>query len=455
MNRRTLLGLLGGAALSLAVPRMGLGSDPQDFTINYGTFGLHDRQTAFSLCDMIQAEGSDFDDIKVIEWEQGSEKRYSVAIDVTGTFTDVRDRTNNDEESLAQLIDMHNPEGHDLSFLPSSRYDGRDVYKDGREIVSDLQPVPTRPPTGRVLYTDFRDPEFERQVEQRLTNIRPGGSRHEKITKGIKRGWKYKALIRDTVIAKGLDPEYADLFFALMIQESLGNTRARSRAGAAGLFQIMPGTGKKDLGMTMNQFVDLRYSIRTSIEKGIQYLEKPCLTQAQGDIRIALAGYNGGPYGLGDKIKDFRRRGKSISYNSIMAGRNSENSGYAPGIYAIQAYVTELSLPDENEVDFRKTWEIATITPGSRGLKMRLPDGTEVNFTDRAGTTNLDRLAQSYNAHVKNETGFDMNTSYFNGTIGREFKDMNAHVKKDGTLVSGVPYVIWVPKPDAIQQLTR
>ena len=81
--------------------------------------------------------------------------------------------------------------------------------------------------------------------------------------------------------AAGLDP---NLVATVMQIESCGDPRARSRAGAIGLFQVMP-----------YHFAggDDPYSPDTNAARGLAYLKRS-LEAANGDARLALAGYNGG-----------------------------------------------------------------------------------------------------------------------------------------------------------------
>jgi soluble lytic murein transglycosylase-like protein len=81
--------------------------------------------------------------------------------------------------------------------------------------------------------------------------------------------------------AAALDP---NLVATVMQIESCGDPRARSSAGAAGLFQVMPfhfHAGENS------------YNPETNALRGMNYLARS-FAAAQGDIRLTLAGYNGG-----------------------------------------------------------------------------------------------------------------------------------------------------------------
>jgi soluble lytic murein transglycosylase-like protein len=79
----------------------------------------------------------------------------------------------------------------------------------------------------------------------------------------------------------GLDP---NLVAVVMQIESCGYPRARSRAGAIGLFQVMP---------YHFSTIDNPFNPDTNALRGLAYLKRS-LEAAGGNARLALAGYNGG-----------------------------------------------------------------------------------------------------------------------------------------------------------------
>ena len=87
--------------------------------------------------------------------------------------------------------------------------------------------------------------------------------------------------ISNWAAASQLDP---NLVATIMQIESCGDPRARSSAGAVGLFQVMP----------FHFYVlDNPYSPDTNATRGLAYLARS-LNTAGGNVRLALAGYNGG-----------------------------------------------------------------------------------------------------------------------------------------------------------------
>ncbi|MDH3743861.1 MAG: lytic transglycosylase domain-containing protein [Acidobacteriota bacterium] len=88
----------------------------------------------------------------------------------------------------------------------------------------------------------------------------------------------------------------AHLVFGMIRQESAFDASARSWAGARGLMQVMPATGRE-----LAQRMGLRYSRERlsdpgfSVQLGTAYFRQ-VLRMFDGNQQLALAGYNAGPY---------------------------------------------------------------------------------------------------------------------------------------------------------------
>ena len=91
------------------------------------------------------------------------------------------------------------------------------------------------------------------------------------------------SLIVESSVRNNVDPV---LLYAVMHQESTFKQRAISHKGARGLMQLMPGTARR-FG------VKNIYDPRENIEGGAKYM-RWLLNYFDGDVRLALAGYNAG-----------------------------------------------------------------------------------------------------------------------------------------------------------------
>lgn len=122
-----------------------------------------------------------------------------------------------------------------------------------------------------------------------------GGPQQSTVPEEILRAY-YPLDFEDTIVAaaraNGLP---AWLVAGIIRQESAFDTRATSPVGAKGLMQIMPATGSD-----MARRLDVRYPAdglydpEFSIELGSAYL-KQLLDGFDGNVELAVAGYNGGP----------------------------------------------------------------------------------------------------------------------------------------------------------------
>jgi soluble lytic murein transglycosylase-like protein len=93
----------------------------------------------------------------------------------------------------------------------------------------------------------------------------------------------YAAAIQQVAELQDISPA---LLEALVWQESRWQANARSRAGAIGLTQLMPGTAR-ELGVNPHDLDD-------NLIGGARYLRQQ-LDRFEGDIELALAAYNAGP----------------------------------------------------------------------------------------------------------------------------------------------------------------
>jgi hypothetical protein len=139
-------------------------------------------------------------------------------------------------------------------------------------------------------------------MEQQATSSRPNLGQTGSISPVFSPEIQYwGGAIQGWAAAAGLDP---NLVATVMQIESCGDPRALSPAGAMGLFQVMPGhfTASDD-----------PYNPDTNAARGLAYLKRS-LTAANGDARLALAGYNGGISVIGRPESSWRLETQHYSY---------------------------------------------------------------------------------------------------------------------------------------------
>ena len=134
----------------------------------------------------------------------------------------------------------------------------------------------------------------------------------------------------------------------LPIIESALNPKAVSRAGAAGLWQFMPGTGKQ-YGLELNSLVDERRDPVKSSYAAARYLRD--LYKIFGDWNLVIAAYNCGPENINKAIRRYRAaKGRTQEDETITAADKdywqiypylpAETRGYVPAFIAANYIMT-------------------------------------------------------------------------------------------------------------------
>jgi soluble lytic murein transglycosylase-like protein len=107
------------------------------------------------------------------------------------------------------------------------------------------------------------------------------------------------AAIYDVALSEQLNPGLA---FPLVKIESNFNARAKSKAGALGLTQVLPSTARLyEPGLTHEQL----YDRETNLRLGFRYL-RDLLERYDGDLERTLLAYNRGPA----RVEELLRAGK-------------------------------------------------------------------------------------------------------------------------------------------------
>lgn len=135
----------------------------------------------------------------------------------------------------------------------------------------------------------------------------------------------YMPIFEEALERHGLPNE---LRYLPVIESALVPT-AVSPAGAAGLWQFMPGTGK-DLGLEINSLIDQRRDPYLASEAGAKFLKQ--LYSNYNDWSLAIAAYNCGP---GNVNKALRRAGDGKhDFWDIYPFLPAETRGYVPAFIA-------------------------------------------------------------------------------------------------------------------------
>ncbi len=110
---------------------------------------------------------------------------------------------------------------------------------------------------------------------------------HSSTTQLIKKANRFFPIVEPILKENGIP----DDFKYLMTIESNLNVTAKSPAGAAGLWQIMPQTAR-ELGLEVNDQIDERYNVEKSTRAACKYLKKAY--ERFGDWMLVAASYNAG-----------------------------------------------------------------------------------------------------------------------------------------------------------------
>lgn len=193
--------------------------------------------------------------------------------------------------------------------------------------------VDTIPCESDTLITDLPDSVFKARLQALpyVVEVPYNAVVRNYILRYIKRSPRQLASIQRR--AEYYFPIFEDIFARyglpyelcyLAVIESALNPQAHSPMGAAGLWQIMPSTGKK-YGLEINSLVDERLDPVRSTEAACRFLG--ALYNIFGDWNLVIAAYNCGP---GNVNKAIHRAGGKRDFWSIYVYLPKETRGYLP-----------------------------------------------------------------------------------------------------------------------------
>jgi membrane-bound lytic murein transglycosylase D len=209
--------------------------------------------------------------------------------------------------------------------------------------VSDLVELPTDTLKKRLKLLDAKSP-FHIEYNPQLESIIKTYLKRRKATFAnlLEKSRYYFPLFEEQLSKYDIPLEVK----YLAIVESALKPRARSRVGAAGLWQFMYQTGKQ-YHLNVSSYVDERYDPYRATEAACKYLKD--LYLIFNDWDLALAAYNSGP---GNVSKAIRRSGGNKNYWNIRHNLPLETAGYLPAFYAT-LYIFEYA--NEHHIQAKKT----------------------------------------------------------------------------------------------------
>lgn len=135
----------------------------------------------------------------------------------------------------------------------------------------------------------------------------------------------------------------------LPVVESAFDPFAYSHGRAAGLWQIIPGTGRR-FGLKQNWWYDGRRDVTESTRAALDYLEV-LAKMFDGDWLRAIAAYNSGEGNVAKAVRRNSRQGKGTDFWSISRRLPKETRAYVPRLLAIRDLVANparygITLPE-------------------------------------------------------------------------------------------------------------
>lgn len=152
-------------------------------------------------------------------------------------------------------------------------------------------------------------------------------ARPESLKRMFERSRRYLYHIVEELEKRGLPTELA----LLPMVESSFNPMAYSRSHASGLWQFIPGTGKR-YELAQNWWYDGRRDIVASTSAALDYLKD--IYEMNGDWHLALASYNWGENAVARAVERNKAAGLPIDYSSLRMPEETRN--YVPKLQALK-----------------------------------------------------------------------------------------------------------------------
>ena len=155
------------------------------------------------------------------------------------------------------------------------------------------------------------------------------------LNRVLTRSERYLHHIVDALERNGMPLDLA----LLPIVESAYDPFAYSRGRAAGLWQIIPGTGR-ELGLKQDWWYDGRRDVLESTDAALRYLRQ-LEQQFEGDWLLAVAGYNAGGGGVLRALRRAAAEGRPTDFWGVRPYLREETRTYVPRLMALARLVAE------------------------------------------------------------------------------------------------------------------
>jgi membrane-bound lytic murein transglycosylase D len=176
----------------------------------------------------------------------------------------------------------------------------------------------------------FGMPDLDNALVRRKTREYAASS--EYLQRMFERSRIYLYHIVDEVEKRGLPTELV----LLPMVESAFNPMARSPKHASGIWQFVPGTGKR-FDLKQNSWYDGRRDIVDSTDAALDYLT--ALHRRYGDWQLVLASYNWGENAVARAVARNRKAGKPTDYASLKMPAETRN--YVPKLQALKNIIAD------------------------------------------------------------------------------------------------------------------
>jgi membrane-bound lytic murein transglycosylase D len=228
----------------------------------------------------------------------------------------------------APIAPVEHPQLLDATHLP--KFDGEhQVVKESLRVARIDLTAPTDDLWQRIR-NGFSMPNLDSPLVDEKTAYY--AARPEYLKRMFERSRRYMHHIVQELERRGMPTELA----LLPMVESAFNPLAYSPAHASGLWQFIPGTGRR-YELTQNWWFDGRRDIVASTSAALDYLRD--IYEMHGDWHLALASYNWGENAVGRAIQKNLGAGLAGDYSSLTMPAETRN--YVPKLQALKNIIAE------------------------------------------------------------------------------------------------------------------